>query len=610
MKKKSLIIFLVLLQLGILASISIAWKYGRESSNPNTAATSIGNIYYVSPTGSNANPGTATQPFSTFAYANSKLQPGDTLLVQSGTYSQKMLITVSGTASMRITIKPAPGATVVLDTNYNETINPILEIQGSYIDVSGFTIKNSKNTCERLGGSNNTASDMVVTGCMSHGAIAAGTNITIQRHTVYNTNLENQTRLSSNGWGSGIKVERGANTVLLSNNTVYNNYGEGIASTMGTNVTISDNTVYDNFSINIYIDNSNNVLVERNLSTCTSNTGYTRNGNRPASVYFGMENYSGWGDQFYNVTIRNNFLAYCNTGIMFYSSEVPYGGLDRVYIYNNTLWGSLNTALSLYPSTTNGTSNNTGTVIANNIIQQPANKLTWITDATGMSFHHNFWVGALPQATARGTGDLTGDVKLAQIPVYNDKTTFKLSSSSSAINAGATIASITQDGYSKSRPYNALFDIGVHEYQPTETPTVTATVSPTPTPTTILPSPTVTVYPDALNRVYFTFSKLRYNKYASPLTLRNGDTAYIKNYNPNELILLQVFLYDYEKKGNQGYTKSNVTSTSMYLRTNYLLPTGKRYAYVMKFRHKATGIIATKYFVVYTTPVWNGVSVQ
>lgn len=129
--------------------------------------------------------------------------------------------------------------------------------------------------------------------------------------------------------------------------------------------------------------------------------------------------------------------------------------------------------------------------------------------------------------------------------------------------------------------------------------TTSTPVTPTPTPTT----------PASLVSVYVTFAKFRYGKYVSPTALRVGDTAYIKNFNTSKLTLLQVFLYDYAKKGNQGFAKSKVTTTSMFLRTTSLLPTGKRYAYVFKFQDKATGIIATKYFVVYTAKTWLGHSV-
>lgn len=112
----------------------------------------------------------------------------------------------------------------------------------------------------------------------------------------------------------------------------------------------------------------------------------------------------------------------------------------------------------------------------------------------------------------------------------------------------------------------------------------------------------------ALQNVYVTFGRFKYNRYVSPASLRTGDTAYIKNFDRTKIRLIQVFLYDYEKRGNQGYAKSNVTPSSMYLKTTSLLPTGKRYAYVFKFQDNASGTIATKYFVVYTATMWLGKS--
>lgn len=112
----------------------------------------------------------------------------------------------------------------------------------------------------------------------------------------------------------------------------------------------------------------------------------------------------------------------------------------------------------------------------------------------------------------------------------------------------------------------------------------------------------------SFSAVYATFGTLRYNKYASPFSLYRGDYAYLKNYVPSDITLIQVFLYDYNKKGNQGFTKSSIKTNSMYLRTNYLLPVGKRYAYVFKFKDKTSEAITTKYFVVYTTKSWLGKS--
>ncbi|WP_297212825.1 MULTISPECIES: right-handed parallel beta-helix repeat-containing protein [Thermodesulfovibrio] len=45
-----------------------------------------GNVYYVSPSGSNSNPGTKEKPWATPGYGSRKLKPGDTLIIQSGKY--------------------------------------------------------------------------------------------------------------------------------------------------------------------------------------------------------------------------------------------------------------------------------------------------------------------------------------------------------------------------------------------------------------------------------------------------------------------------------------------------------------------------------------------
>lgn len=56
------------------------------SSHPKTTRVTIGN-YYVSPLGSDSNPGTFAQPFKTIGKGLSVLSNGETLLVRAGTYS-------------------------------------------------------------------------------------------------------------------------------------------------------------------------------------------------------------------------------------------------------------------------------------------------------------------------------------------------------------------------------------------------------------------------------------------------------------------------------------------------------------------------------------------
>src|SRR5215470_13078561 len=74
-----------------------------------------GATYYLSPSGSNSNPGTSSgSPWQTFAFAIPRLQPGDTLVLRDGTYNRSnsgfpnILCgtgATNGTASQPITVK-------------------------------------------------------------------------------------------------------------------------------------------------------------------------------------------------------------------------------------------------------------------------------------------------------------------------------------------------------------------------------------------------------------------------------------------------------------------------------------------------------------------------
>src|SRR5262249_33844082 len=70
--------------------------------------------YYLSPSGADSQPGTSASPWKTFAFATSKLQSGDTLIVRDGTYngSNSGYLNVScgtnaqnGTTTQPITVK-------------------------------------------------------------------------------------------------------------------------------------------------------------------------------------------------------------------------------------------------------------------------------------------------------------------------------------------------------------------------------------------------------------------------------------------------------------------------------------------------------------------------
>jgi hypothetical protein len=79
----------------IAAAVSIAtlFSLGTLGVTNASASPAEGNgvnyiTYYISPSGSDSNPGTASSPWKTFAYAIPRLQPGDTLSLLNGTYER------------------------------------------------------------------------------------------------------------------------------------------------------------------------------------------------------------------------------------------------------------------------------------------------------------------------------------------------------------------------------------------------------------------------------------------------------------------------------------------------------------------------------------------
>ena len=436
-----------------------------------------GNTYYVSPTGNDANPGTASAPFRTFAKANSLLTAGSTLYIYAGVYNQQLKITKSGTSDAWITVRPL-GTPVVIDRLY--TASPGLDVRASYVKITNLVVRNSGDVCVNLAGTNITVDSLVVYTCASHG-IQANNSIIVRilNSRVFNTVRSNGARNLASGWGSGIKV-RESNSVLIQGNTVYNNYGEGLG-TRGINIVIRGNVVYNNYSVNIYT-NSENALIERNFVYCTPNSGFERNGLPAVGIGLAEEYFAGWGARLKNARVINNIVGYCRHGVRYMGADagVIGGGLKNSVIAHNTMYGSTNAALSIVYESAQA-----GNLIANNIIWQAQNNLTAIDNPVGLAFQNNLWKVA-PPAAFRNPGDRYGDPRFATSPAYSAES-YRPSGASPAANAAANLG-IVNDYFAISR--GPAYDIGAIQFSNSNVAANTQTLA-SPTqgqPTTTLPS--------------------------------------------------------------------------------------------------------------------------
>ncbi len=459
-----------------------------------------GSVYYVAPTGSDTNPGTASAPFKTFAKANSMLTAGSTLHIYAGVYNQQLKISKSGTSSAGITIQPLGGA-VVIDMQNTTTIG--MDIRASYVTVTGLEVRNSNNACVNLAGGNITVNGLIVHDCSAQGIQATNTsNAKILNSRVYRTVLSNAARTSSSGWGSAIRIR--SDNVLVQGNIVYNNYGEGIVL-RGANSIVRANTLYDNYAYNIYANNSENALIERNLIYCTTNSGYELQDAHAAGIGMGEEYVEGWGARLKNAKVLNNIVAFCKHGFRYKGAndKLTDGGLKSTTIAYNTLYGSTDAVFNIaYESGQNGT------VIANNIVWQAQNKFDAIQNPTGLSFQNNLWK-AQPPAALQNPADRVGEPGFASAPGFTAESYIPAGSS---LAAGAAVdLGVTSDYFARQR--GPSFDIGAIQFatgggapvpqatasptssgvQPTSTlPPATSQVTASPTPISVQPTNTVT----------------------------------------------------------------------------------------------------------------------
>ncbi|HHY54286.1 MAG TPA: DUF1565 domain-containing protein, partial [Chloroflexi bacterium] len=119
-------------------------------AQPGLAA---GAVYYVAPTGNDANPGTEAQPWRTIQKAANSVNPGDTVFIRGGAYNEVVLLTRSGTADNYITFQNYPGETPIIDgagKSSSDYWNGLFAIRGvsatnrtQYIKVIGLRVQNS-----------------------------------------------------------------------------------------------------------------------------------------------------------------------------------------------------------------------------------------------------------------------------------------------------------------------------------------------------------------------------------------------------------------------------------------------------------------------------------
>ncbi|HAG82616.1 MAG TPA: hypothetical protein DCL61_16005 [Cyanobacteria bacterium UBA12227] len=420
------------------------------------------NTYYVATNGSDSNSGTQQYPFATIAYAANKAQPGDTIYIRGGTYypTKEIWIGNKGTASAPIAFESYSGERAIIDGSNLPTNKDPIAIGGEYIDIKNLEIRNAPRTGLTVWGGNhikllnNVVHDINGIGIyVGHDNLKQVTDILIEGNTVYHTNLKNSSHNDFGGnWGNGITAS-GSDNIQVINNKVYENHGEGIGL-WGSDILISGNTVYDNYSVEIYLDGVGNATVQRNLIYTTNNSTYYRFGHPAVGIQVANE---GGKYQLQNNKIINNIVIGGGWGF-YYGNYKSGGGMKNMLIANNTFYKGTRGLINIDED-----AGHNKTVFTNNIFYQVNDvQMTQFSADSALQFHHNAWYGGSAGSGA-GNGDVNANPMLVK-PGTLTARDYRLKAGSPLIEAGSRVTQVTNDYAGSTRPLDDEYDIGAYEY--------------------------------------------------------------------------------------------------------------------------------------------------
>jgi hypothetical protein len=265
-----------------------------------------GATLYVSTTGSDSNPGTATQPFRTITYAYSLAGPGTTILVAPGSYTDYtsgtgLHLYANGTASSPIVLESQVRGGAIIDCQFATDRNKGIFLDGSYNVIEGFAITRAPNTA----------------------IFVAGNSNQILENEIYN----NGTQGTTDPEGQGIYSNEGTSGNVYNGNYIHDNGFPGSNLDHGLYLCGENEVV------------ANNVVV-REASAGLQIAGYTTVSN--LKVYNNVFAWNGTAGiivwmTINSVDIRNNIVfENGREGIEFWAATGSGVLMDHNLIYGNT----------------------------------------------------------------------------------------------------------------------------------------------------------------------------------------------------------------------------------------------------------------------------------
>lgn len=371
--------------------------------------------YYVASNGSDSNPGTLGQPFRTMKKGISVLKPGDTTYVRTGTYAESFDTNrfdfPSGTSwTSAVKVAVYPGETVILRGGFNFGKEP-----DQYIIIDGFIIE---------AGQRGTAV-----------AITQGSNhIRIQNCEIRNSD-------------GGITLFWGNNNGLSSDyNEILNNHIHHIGTSIG--YTHADGFTSPGYgrAHAIYMSTSNNIIHGNHIHDAGE---------------YGIHQWT-FEPHFSNNNVIASNRIHSNGKNTSRYGYVCCGGITisrgtGTIVANNVVYNHFKSGISI------GSTAKNVKVFNNTIVDYAGNPYAIHAISGGSGEIKNNISYPRPNSIPAGftaSNNLTTDPKFVNAAGGD----FHVQAGSPAIDAGQTLAEVTNDFEGGARPAGAAYDIGAYEF--------------------------------------------------------------------------------------------------------------------------------------------------
>lgn len=442
---------------------------------PSPSASLPPNSYFVSPSGSDSNPGTLAAPWRTVQKAASNVPAGGTVLLRTGTYGP-FTMTRSGTAAAPITFAAYPGERPVVDGQ----------------DAVKYTVKLSGVAHVRIVG-------LTVEGGYAEGQDGGG--IMVEN----STRVELRDNLVQHNKSFGIRSQNSTYVTIAGNEMTRNAVGVRV-NHAGQGTVVSDNLIHHNDRMMVNtpdIKGDDSGAQGVNVVRTTGHVLFTRNlvwGNRAPSYDYG------WDGAAFEVYAASNWeftdnISWDNRNILEtgtdsartpcangkFTRNVSYADttVDRTVgmvlrcasdtlIANNTFHGMQHFVFAIEHMKGTYGGSIEGLKILNNVISISTGKVYGIETAlpAGVVIDHNLVhnTGSGPLATVVGVGGtsslatfnswtgfeangLVGDPRFVDAAGHD----YRLRADSPAVDSGRLISGVT-DGFDGAAPDRGRFE--------------------------------------------------------------------------------------------------------------------------------------------------------